>query len=61
MSEKSVGEHIESDNEHYRIRHTFRKKRGKKNKMHPAWGTMIINDGKDIYALNEKKQESPEK
>lgn len=53
--------HIESANDYYRLRHTFRQKKGKESKMHSAWGTMIVKDGKGIYALNEKNQESPEK
>ena len=60
-SEESIGEYIGSDNEYYRLRHTFRQKKGNKSVMHPAWGTMIVNDGKGIYALSKKNQESSEK
>jgi len=60
-SEKSIGEHIETANDHYRLRHTFRQKNGKKVTMHLAWGTMIVKNGKGIYALSEKKQKSPKK
>lgn len=59
--EMSIGGYIGSENWNYRLRHTFRQNKGGQSMMHPAWGTMIVNDGKGIYALNEKKQKSPEK
>jgi hypothetical protein len=50
--EKSIGEAIGSEADNFRLIHIFRQS-GKKAKMHPAWGTMIIADGKGIYALAE--------
>ena len=52
--EKSIGEAIGSEADNFRLIHIFRQKR-KKAKMHPAWGKMIIPDGKGVYALAEKK------
>ncbi len=53
--EKSIGEAIGSEAENFRLIHIFRQQ-GKKTKMHPAWGTMIVPDGKGIYALAECKK-----
>jgi len=43
--EKSIGEAIGSEADNFRLTHVFRQK-DKKIKMHPAWGTMIVPDGK---------------
>jgi hypothetical protein len=53
--EKSIGEAIGSEADNFRLIHIFRQS-GKKAKMHPAWGTMIVADGKGIYALAESKK-----
>ncbi len=53
--EKSIGEAIGSEADNFRLIHIFRQ-RSTKSKMHPAWGTMIIPDGKGIYALAERKK-----
>jgi len=60
-SEKTIGEKLESDNQNYRLRHTFREKKKGKTKMHPAFDKMIVSDGKGIYALNEKTKNPPKK
>lgn len=51
LSEKTIGEKIGSVSENYRLIHTFRGEQ----KNHPAWGKMIVSDGKGIYKLSEKK------
>ncbi len=53
--EKSIGEAIGSEADNFRLIHTFRQ-HGKKTKMHPAWETMIVPDGKGIFALAECKK-----
>jgi len=53
--EKNIGEVIGSSADNFRLFHIFRQKGKKKTKMHPAWGTMIVPDGKGVYALAEKK------
>jgi hypothetical protein len=60
-SEKTIGEQLESQNENYRLRHTFREKKKGKIKIHLAWGKMIVPDGKGIYALNKKTKNPPKK
>ncbi|MHB1157675.1 MAG: hypothetical protein ACYC26_12680 [Phycisphaerales bacterium] len=49
LSEKTIGEKIESSAEHFRLVHVFR---SKDNKMHSAWGTMIVSSGKGVFSLN---------
>ena len=53
--EKSIGEAIGSEADNFRLIHIFRQ-RNKKSKMHPAWGIMIVPDGKGIFALAECKK-----
>ena len=53
--EKSIGEAIGSEADNFRLSHIFRQK-SKTTKMHPAWGTMIVHDGKGIYSLAESKK-----
>ncbi len=50
LREKTIGENIGSDNENFRLIHTFRDKKTK-TKMHLAWGKMIISCGKGTYGL----------
>jgi hypothetical protein len=57
--EKSIGEAIGSSADNFRLIHIFRQK-GKKTGMHPAWGTMIIQDGRGVFALAERK-DTPKK
>ena len=47
LSEKTIGELIDSASDNYRLMHTFN--RGK----HPAWGSMITSVGKGIFALRK--------
>ncbi len=54
LSEKTIGEKIESDADHFRLQHVFRSTRGKG--MHPAWGKMIVRRGKGIFGLNRPAQ-----
>lgn len=59
LSEKTIGEAVESDNDRFRLLHVFRTKSrntGKRTKkgqaaMHPAWRTMIVPAGKGIFKL----------
>jgi hypothetical protein len=51
--EKSIGEAIGSDAENFRLIHVFRQK---DETMHPAWGKMIIPDGKGIFTLSESNK-----
>ena len=43
LSEKTIGKAISSQNDNFRLVHTFRK--------HPAWGTVIVQAGKGCYRL----------
>jgi hypothetical protein len=54
LSEKAIGEKIESSSDRFRLYHVFNPKDSKsgKRKPHPAWGTMIIRVGKGIFALS---------
>ncbi len=47
LSDMTIREEIGSENNRYRLAHTFRTK----DIPHPAWGTMIQSDGKGIYQL----------
>ncbi len=53
--EKSIGEAIGSEADNFRLIHIFRQG-STKTKMHSAWGTMIVPDGRGIYALAECKK-----
>jgi predicted DNA-binding transcriptional regulator AlpA len=48
LSEKTIAEKIESVDDHYRLRNTFRHHNGH---MHPAWGTMIQSVNKGTFRL----------
>ncbi len=50
LSEKTIGEKVESTSDSFRLTHVFRNRSGKG--MHPAWGTMIVSAQKGTYKLN---------
>jgi hypothetical protein len=56
LSEKTIGEKIESAADNFRLMHVFRNRRGKG--MNPAWGKMIVKYGKGIFGLNRPAQKS---
>lgn len=50
LSEKTIGEHVGSSNDNFRLAHVFRE--------HPAWETIICRVNKGVFALSSPK--SPE-
>jgi hypothetical protein len=55
LSEKTIGDQVESANNRFRLAHVFNptnKKTGKRER-HPAWGTMIKETGKGRFALSK--------
>lgn len=52
LSQETVGERINSTAGRFEMRKTFRSKNTSgRFELHPAWGTMIQNDGKGCYRL----------
>ena len=52
LSEKTIGEQIDSASDNYKLKHTFRVRRDGKYLQHPAWGKMIVSCGKGTFRLN---------
>ena len=59
LSEKTIGEAINSADNNYRLRNTFRSRRrnDKGYEMDPAWEEMIVSAGKGIFCLNPLKSQ----
>jgi len=57
LSQETVGARIESSADRFEMRKTFRRRKanGKGYEPHPAWGTMIQQDGKGCFRLARPK------
>ncbi len=53
LNEYTIAEKINSENNRYRLKDTFRNSMGKEEKMHPAWGKMIQRCGPKKYRLGK--------
>ena len=49
LGQETVGDKIESQADYFRLAHVFRDR--KRGGMHPAWKTMIHDDGKGVFRL----------
>lgn len=59
LSQETIGEQIESSADRFELRTTFRRRKSKSSgfELHPAWGTMINQDGKGKYRLARPKSD----
>ncbi len=57
VSQKVIGEAVDSSSDHFRLRDLFRVPKHP-TKMHPAWKTMIHDAGRGMYVLGEPPPKS---
>jgi hypothetical protein len=59
LSQETIGERIDSSADRFEMRKTFRQRKsdGRGYVPHPAWGTMIQDDGKGCYRLARPKSD----
>jgi len=59
LSQETIGERIKSSADRFELRKTFRQRKAKGDGygLHPAWGTMIQQDGKGCFRLVRPKSD----